>query len=554
MLKATFFVIIGGKKDESYCMTAVPGKICHPDVVAAIKKLPTTAGVYLFKNDAGCVIYVGKAKNLKSRVATYVATVGHELKSQLILEDSVALDYLETANELEALVVEAKLIQSHQPRYNILLKTGQPFLYLTITSGEEPVLKIVRTRRIRGSYFGPFVEKTAARRVYNFLMRTFKLFLCGKKIAGGCLNYHLGICAGSCRADFDKAAYVQRIELARQVLEKGHSKFLKDLREQITLNNMQLNFEKSRELHGYYASVEKIFKALGAEPTVRRDIERKDFWLRSVDERELFVYQERGGVFKKRHSFILRVADEEINTDELIKECFLGFYRSYTPAVVIITNYDFGADALLYAEFLTKQHSMPLPVTIQYPHEGHYAALLRMGLINLEQERAHRKALSEQLKKLFETERLIERIDCFDISHKQGTFMVGACVRFVQGQPDPSNFRRFTIKTVEGQDDYASLREVVSRRYRDAGDLPDLVLIDGGKGQLSAVAGLGLGGELASLAKREETIYSPRFPEGKVLDQALYVSKVLIALRDYTHHFAITFHRLSVHNAVVKNN
>jgi excinuclease ABC subunit C len=297
-------------------------------------------------------------------------------------------------------------------------------------------------------------------------------------------------------------------------------------------------------LYGYVQAIGKVFSALDADPLIQQNIERKDVWLLASDSTQLFVYQERGGVFKKRHAFAITAFDEKADIIESIKECFLGFYRSFTPSPLIITNIDFGDDAQLYGQFLTEQHAMQLPVHIHYPQDGHFAALVRMGMIHMQQELERKGSLAFQLQKLFELNTPVHSIDCFDISHKQGTAMVGACVRFIDGKPAPSYFRKFEIKTVQGQDDYASLREVVARRYRNRDEIPDLVLIDGGKGQLSAVTGLIAGAEFASLAKREETIFSHHFPAGKVLDQELYVSKVLIALRDYTHHFAITYHRV----------
>lgn len=518
-------------------------KECHPNVLQAIAQLPKTSGVYLFKDIQGIVVYVGKAKNLKARVSSYVKNIAYELKAQLILEVSTSLEYLETAHELEALVVEAKLIQSYQPRYNVLLKTGQPFLYLMISNAQLPVLSIVRNKQKKGTYFGPFVEKSAVRRMYNFLERTFKLMLCGKKVAGGCLNYHLGICAGSCKPDFDQEGYLERLRLAQQILEKGHKKFLQYLQAEIAENNKQLNFERSRELHQYVVAVGKIFDALDAQSRVQKDIERKDVWLLSSDNTQLFVYQERGGVFKKRHGFAVTIVHSHDDIVEIVKECFLGFYRSFAPSALIIINIDLGADAQLYETFLTEQYALQLQVHIHSPQEGHLAAVMRMGMIHMQQELERKGSLALQLQKLFELSAPIHSIDCFDISHKQGTAMVGACIRFIDGKPAPDYFRKFEIKTVVGQDDYASLREVVMRRYRNKDELPDLVLIDGGKGQLSAVAGLIEGGEFASLAKREETVFSSRFPAGKVLKQELYVSQVLIALRDYTHHFAISYHR-----------
>lgn len=177
------------------------------------------------------------------------------------------------------------------------------------------------------------------------------------------------------------------------------------------------------------------------------------------------------------------------------------------------------------------------------PIEGHDASLVRLGLVHAETEQAKQATLAASLKRLLALPREPRTIDCFDISHKQGMFMVGSCVRFTDGKPDKQQFRHFHIKTVEHQDDYACLREIVARRYKDKTNVPDLVVIDGGKGQLSAVADLIPGIECISLAKREETVFSNRFPDGKKLDQKSHAGQMLIALRDYAHHFAISFHR-----------
>ena len=200
-------------------------------LISLVKKLPAMPGVYLFKDAQGQVLYVGKAKNLKKRGAQYIQNIGSDVKVDSIFASSNAVEHRVTQTELEALLLEAKLVQLYQPRFNVLLKSGQPFVYLFIPTGSLPELKIVRNQRQKGTYVGPFLEKGAARKVYDFLIKTFHLKLCKKKIENGCLFYHMGLCAGACRPDFDKEAYLHRLELAKQSLLQGHKKFLADLKE-----------------------------------------------------------------------------------------------------------------------------------------------------------------------------------------------------------------------------------------------------------------------------------------------------------------------------------
>ena len=511
-------------------------------LVEQIKKLPSLPGVYLFKDEQDQIVYIGKAKNLKKRGAQYVQRLGIDVKIDSIFASSVTVDHTITANELEALLLEAQLIQSHQPRYNVLLKTGQPFVYLFISSGSLPELKIVRNQKQKGTYFGPFLEKTTARKVFDFLVKTFCLKICKKKIENGCLYYHMGLCSGSCRPDFDKDDYLRRLELAKNALKQGHKKFLAHLKKQIAEHSAKQEFEKSRELHLYYMAFERVFEALDHKPTDIEDIARKDIWILDHESHQLFVFSERNGVLKKRRVFLLPF-DQEAAYDEALEEFFLSFYRVFVPPATILSNFDLGEDKDVFQDFLKTWHKRDYDVSIIHPTQGHFAALVRLGTVHVQQEVARQISLPRALKLLLKLPHEPHTIDCFDISHKQGMFMVGSCVRFADGQPDKNSFRRFHIKTVEGQDDYASLREIVGRRYHTDADLPDLILIDGGKGQLNAVADLFPAAEFVSLAKREETIFSKRFMAGKKLDQKSYAAQVLIALRDYAHHFAISFHR-----------
>jgi excinuclease ABC subunit C len=407
------------------------------------KKLPHLPGVYIFKDKDQSILYIGKAKSLKDRVASYFHKHNDDWKVLMLIEEYDELDFIITHTETEAGLLEAQLIKAHQPKYNVLLKTGQPFIYILFTKGDVPTIELVRNKKKKGSYFGPLIQKRQARKVYQYLMRTFKLNRCNKKLDNGCLDYHLGNCAGSCKKDFDRDAYLFRLELAQDALKKNHASFMKNIRAKIAEYSSQMAFEKAKKLVDYLENIDAIFHTLETH------------------------YSE--------------------------------------------TKYDNE----VFAATARTPYSTDDPI-----------------------------ALAHELKDFFKTDHLIRTIDCFDISHFQSRYIVGSCVRFIDGKPDKNSFRRFKIKTLTEQDDYAALREIVERRYKNSDVIPDLVLIDGGKGQLNTIQQLLPNVYCASLAKREETIYSNILPEGVRLNIQTNVGKLLIALRDYAHHFAVSYHTL----------
>jgi excinuclease ABC subunit C len=403
--------------------------------------IPKAAGIYYFKDKEGTVLYVGKAKSLAHRVNSYFQK-GHDWKVVALIDEYASIDYILTKNETEALLLEAQMVKEHKPKYNVLLKEGQPFLYIRFNTNDIlPTLEVVRNKGKKGTYFGPFLHKKQARGVAQYLIELFRLKLCNKKIANGCLDYHLGKCAGSCLATFDTADYLFRINLAMDVLRKDHKKSLKNLKEKISEYNKTFAFEQSKRLNEYLVNLDIIFE------TIETRFNEKKY------ENDIFAATARTQV-KPR--------------DEALVEL---------------------------SEFLH---------------------------------------LDNQIK----------TIDCFDISHFQSSYIVGSCIRFSNGIPDKNNFRRFKIKTLQTQNDYAALQEIVSRRYRNPEEIPDIVMIDGGKGQLSAAQAILPNATIISLAKREETIFSNNLPEGKKLDIHTPVGQLLIAIRDYAHHFAISYHKL----------
>lgn len=525
----------------------------YTELQKTVKTLPHRPGVYLYKDADDVILYAGKAKDLRNRVASYVQRQGIDWKVDAIVEGSIKLEHIETASELEAMLLEAELIQSHKPKFNVLLKNGQPFLYFLITKGPLPELTMTRIKKAKGTYFGPFIDKTGTRKVYSFLLKNFQLKICNKKVKNGCLYYHLGQCAGSCRDDFDKAAYLERLSLAQKFLSQGQKKFLALLENEIVASNAAMEYEKSQKLHALYQSLEGLFGSLKSDifkTGLVQELTEKDIWILNDHGRTLSLFTEDKGLVKKRQSWYV-IADDEHHPEKLYEQYFISYYRETEPTQTILMNMPL-TDKSLVEEFLTSWHHREHHVSLIQPTSGHYADLVRLAEVMQEQAQQKVTHVPDEMQKMFKLKKAPHTIDCFDISHKQGTFMVGACIRFTDGMPDKNMFRRFKIKTVAGNDDYACLREVVTRRYQEGQALPDLVVIDGGKGQLNAVKDLFPQLEFISLAKREERIFTPHLPEGKKLDIKTGVGQLLIALRDYTHHFAISYHRLLAETASIK--
>lgn len=407
------------------------------------KSIPKLTGVYLFKDPQGTILYIGKAKNLHNRVSSYFQKYDSDWKINQLINEHADIDYILTPTETESLLLEAELVQKYKPKFNVLLKEGQPFLYILFTPGELPTVELVRNKKRKGIYFGPFLEKAPARKTHHFLLRTFNLNLCNKKITHGCLDYHIGNCAGNCKPDFDPADYTFRIELAMQALKNNQQGFIEQVKDQMKKYSTAFEFEKAKNLNEYLQNVDAIFVTLNTHFSVAKFAT------------DIFVA-----------SAITPYSAEIDNTINIDVQKFLGVS---TP---------------------------------------------------------------------------VRTIDCFDISHFQSSYLVGSCVRFTDGKPEKHAFRHFKIKTLFEQNDYAALQEIVTRRYKNKDDLPDLIVIDGGKGQLSAAKHVLPDAHMVSLAKREEILYGVQFPQGIHLDIATPVGRLFIALRDYAHHFAVSYHRL----------
>lgn len=425
-------------------------------IVDQLNRLPDLPGVYFFRDAAGVVLYIGKALSLRQRVASYFTTGEQSEKHQQLRAKCASIEHIVTKSESDALLLEARLIRQYQPQFNQLLRAGSSYVYLVCTDDQVPELKIVRSLEdVTGTVFGPFMNKTAVRRLYEFLIRTFRLYRCSQKIAQGCLKYHLGICAGSCNDTFNQQEYCHRFALMRIALTTNREGFLASVSESIEEAHCLLEFERAQHLVGYQQHISEIFRVI-------EDAFSDQSYVREAG----------------AHEAPRLAADEHVVAEQLDAGC-------------------------------------------------------------------------QALQQLLGLDAPIRTIDCFDISHHQGTHMVGSSVRFLNGAPQHGEFRKFRIRTLRMQDDYAALAEVVIRRYKKSGNVPDIILVDGGKGQRSAVRRVAPPGvPVIALAKREERLFTDSHPEGIVLDISSPMGRLLIALRDYAHRYARNYHALRAYRAL----
>ncbi|HHY05710.1 MAG TPA: excinuclease ABC subunit UvrC [Clostridia bacterium] len=535
-----------------------------------LKILPTEPGVYLFKNNRGGVIYIGKAINLRNRVKSYFSS-GHAAspKTQALVKNIADVEYLLTDSEVEALILESNLIKKHQPKYNIRLTDDKSYPYLRVTLQEEyPRLEITRTLQKDGSrYFGPYTNVGAVQETLKLLKRVFPLRSCRqkqvKKRKRPCLNAHIQRCIAPCQGLVSPEEYRHLIEEVILFLEGKEEKLVQKLKKQMQEAAARLDFEQAAELRDQLLAVEKVREK---QKIVSSSFDDFDL-LNYVQGRELSCVQiffVRGGKLMGGDHFLLEGGPEKEGAEILTAFLKQYYYQSrFIPGQILLPE-EVEEKEVLQSWLQEKKGGK---VVFQVPQRGQKKKLLELAAKNareslqqetkLRKERQQREKIAlAEITQVFNLTESPWRIECYDISNFQGQEAVAAMVVFEEGKPKQSQYRRFKIKTVEGPDDFASMVEVIRRRLQRAlrGDerfsaLPDLVLIDGGKGQLSAALSvmkeLGIKQiPVVALAEEEEMLF---YGEGAVPvvlprdSQGLYL---LQRIRNEAHRFAVTYHRL----------
>ena len=529
-----------------------------------LETLPVRPGVYMFKDGEGHVLYVGKARVLRDRVRSYFQA-GRPIDPQRgdMVSQITDLDLVVTDTEMEALALENNFIKRHQPRFNILLRDDKNHPYLKLTLDEEyPRIYVVRRVAEDGNaYGGPYIPAKLGRRTASMVHRIFGIRSC-KEILNGrrprpCLQYQIKRCLAPCVAEICSLdRYHQAAQDARLFLEGRTDEVVRSLRAQMDEAAQESRFEEAATLRDHIRALDRLE---APQKITTTDIDERDLFGAHVewDRGALQIFSVREGKVVGREGYLVhRVAEPERFLSSAIQQYYADAQR-YVPREVLVPVEI--PDRGLLEEWLSARRGTQ--VRIRIPQRGEKVRLLEMVVRNarlaFDLEWRHPRTQSEEilrgLQDLLQLEVEPRRIECFDISNIQGSDVVASMVVFEDGLSKKSDYRKFRIKGLGGTpDDFASMREVVGRRYRrlleEGKELPDLVLIDGGKGQLSAateaLAELGLGDQpVASLAKREELIFVPGHDEPVALPRSSPILQFVQRVRDEAHRFAIGFHR-----------
>jgi len=540
--------------------------------------LPAQPGVYIMRDARNRVIYVGKAISLRNRVRSYFQdAAAHTGKTEQLVLEVADLDWIVTQSELEALILECELIKKYRPRFNIRLKDDKRYPYIKVTWYEDfPRIQIVRNMlQDGGRYFGPFTSSQAVHRSLELLRRLFPYRTCDLEIDGRatrpCLYYHIKRCTGPCIGAISREDYRATIDRACLFLEGKQEQVLAQMNDEMVRAAEELQFERAAELRDTIDAVSRIVET---QRVVSGHLRDHDFvaFAREDGQACVQVFFIRGGKLIGREYFVLTGTTEEA-ASEILGSFVKQFYdeAAYVPPEILVQE-DLDELAVLQ-EWLRRRRGTK--VLIKTPRRGEKRAVMDMAIENatatLNRLRAewevdthkHTEALAE-LQVSLGLPNPPARIECFDISNTQGTNAVGSMVVFAKGVPSKQDYRRFRIRTVNGPNDYASMAEVLRRRFARAKDahaeqsvdgrenrwaiMPDLVIVDGGKGQLSAaleaMEDTGVTHTpTVGLAKEHEEIYLPGRPDPVILpddSQGLYLVQ---RIRDEAHRFAITYHR-----------
>ncbi|WP_309089602.1 excinuclease ABC subunit UvrC [Domibacillus sp.] len=516
--------------------------------------LPDESGCYLMKDRHGTVIYVGKAKVLKNRVRSYF-TGSHDAKTTRLVSEIVDFEYIITSSDLEALILELNLIKKYDPKYNIMLKDDKSYPFIKLTAERHPRLIITRkVKKDKGKYFGPYPNAYAASETKKLLDRLYPLRKCSTLPDRVCLYYHMGQCLAPCVKEVPADTYKEMAAEITRFLNGGHQEVKKALTAKMEEAAEKLEFERAKEYRDQISHIDTL-------------MEKQKINMADLTDRDVFGYTVDKGWMCVQVFFVRqgRLIERDVSTFPIYSEpeeeflTFLGrFYEApehFKPKEILLPD---AVDADLAGQLIgvpvTKPQRGKKKELVELAGNNAKAALKeKFALIDRDEERTIKAA--EQLGEVMNIH-VPRRIEAFDNSNIQGTAPVSAMIVFIDGKPEKKEYRKYKIKTVKGPDDYGSMREVVRRRYtrvlRESLPLPDLIIIDGGKGQIEAARDvlldeLGLDIPVAGLAK-DERHRTSQLLYGSPLQivplahnsQAFYL---LQRIQDEVHRFAITFHR-----------
>lgn len=554
------------------------------DLEYQLSILPKSPGVYIMRNSLGEIIYIGKAKVLRNRVRQYFRKGSRlDRKTQMMVSNVAEFEYIVTDSEMESLILEQNMIKENMPKYNISLKDDKRFPFIKVTVNEDfpRVLMTRRTENDGARYFGPYTDVTSLHETLNAIKKVYPIRTCSRVINDGgpytrpCLNYHLGLCKAPCAGYISKEEYGKMVSDILDILNGNENSFKKDLKKQMEEAAENLEFEKAAQIRDKFLALEKIQKKQRMYFTSKETDEDYVAFFSDETDTCFQVFFLRDGKIQGREDFFLKDTMEP-DPDYVMEEFLESFYgkTAYIPKNIYVSNL---SDRELITEFLSVKAGSK--ISVEVPLRGEKKRLIdlvarnaRVSLEAFKGKKTRDKELQEkalhQLSELLNLDIFPSRIESFDISNIAGVDSVGSMVVFEEGKPKNSDYRRFRIKTVKGANDYDSLKEIIKRRFsrgleeiRDIRDekielsqgkfsfFPDLILMDGGKGQISAALEvlneLGIDIPVAGLVKDDRHRTRGIIFNNQELDLKGKNNILLLITRiqDEVHRFAITYHR-----------
>ncbi|NND87410.1 MAG: excinuclease ABC subunit C [Nitrosopumilus sp.] len=522
--------------------------------------LPTNPGIYLMKDTGGKIIYIGKAKNLKNRVKSYFLQ-NQNYKTQKLVENISDIEFVLTDNESEAFLLESNMIKKYRPRFNIELKDQQRYTYLRVTDEKYPRLLVARRTREgkflgKGKFFGPFTQGSSKLLTIGTLRKAFQIRICKNLPKKVCLEYHLGNCEGPCEFKDAQEQYSKHISNLEDVL-KGNNEtriFTKKLEEEMQRAAELQQFERARDIRDTLIRLGSLQTKQKMEYVENSD---EEYFGIGIQEQSATVMNFRmiNGVIRDSDKFFF-----DLVGDNSFSNFLYQYYTTHKiPKFVLVS--ELPDNQKLLESLLSKQSGFDVKILL--PKKGKRKEIINLIMKNI--ELIHSKGSEpglHELKEILSLPSVPKTIECFDISNHGDEFAVGSMSQFIDGKPHKSGYRKFRIKTVDGRDDFAMIGEVIKRRYfgllEENLKLPDLVLIDGGKGQLNAalksLQSLGLKIPCISLAKENEEVFVPKIKESIIIPKDKTSLKILQHARDESHRFGVAYNRNIRKNKIKRKN
>jgi len=507
-------------------------------------QVPNDPGVYLFKDEKNEILYIGKAVNLRSRVRSYFSNRDQPVKMQHLVSRIRNIDWIIVDNEVEALLLENKLVKQHTPKYNINLKDSKTFAYITFT--REPYPRVLTSRKVSPKLesFGPYTDGFMRQDLTRLVVKVFKLRVCKTFPKRPCLSFHIGLCTAPCIGKVTRGQYMEQVEQARTFLKGRYEETIETLNSQMNAASNNYRYERALELRNQIASIQLLtqHQIVDNERSYDQDV----MVFRQYGEKVLIVQI---GV---RKGVLLGKREFTVDLQPQVQQEFLkAFYTSnQIPHEILINSPCWldNSEKEALEEFLSTKRGASVKLFV--PKRGDNLSLIKLAEKNIESKLGKNSPLVD-LQTSLNLPVLPNIIECFDISNLGKEHIVSGMVRFVDAKPDKSNYRRFKMKTVKAQDDFASINEVITRRYKrlidEKAQMPDLVVVDGGPGQVSAaktaLQSLGLQLPLIGISKQNEEIYLPEesIPRRYPKDSRMIL--LLRQIRDATHNFSIGYNR-----------